>query len=84
VCCGSPSPAGGIEVDTQGDAFFSAFGSAAEAAEAAVDGREALRPGPIQVRVGIHTGTPHLTDEGYISEDVHKARGSALRAARSS
>jgi predicted ATPase len=24
------------------------------------------------VRVGIHTGTPHLTEEGYIGEDVHK------------
>jgi predicted ATPase/class 3 adenylate cyclase len=63
---------GGVEVDTQGDAFFYSFASAAEAVVAAAEGREALRRGPIQVRVGIHTGAPHLTDEGYIGEDVHK------------
>ncbi len=63
---------GGVEVDTQGDAFFYAFPSAVGAVEAAAGGREALRAGPIHVRVGIHTGTPHLTDEGYIGEDVHK------------
>jgi hypothetical protein len=27
--------------------------------------------GPIHVRVGIHTGAPHVTDEGYIGEVVH-------------
>ena len=30
-------------------------------------------PGPIQVRIGLHTGTPLLTDEGYIGDDVHFA-----------
>jgi predicted ATPase/class 3 adenylate cyclase len=63
---------GGIEVDTQGDAFFYVFASAVAAVEAAADGREGLRSGPIDVRVGIHTGTPRLTDEGYIGEDVHE------------
>ena len=29
--------------------------------------------GPIRVRVGIHTGTPFLGDEGYIGQDVHRA-----------
>jgi predicted ATPase/class 3 adenylate cyclase len=62
---------GGVEVDTQGDAFFYAFGDAREAVTAAEEGREALRPGPIHVRVGIHTGTPHVTGEGYIGHDVH-------------
>jgi predicted ATPase/class 3 adenylate cyclase len=62
---------GGIEVDTQGDAFFFAFTDAREAVQAAEDGREALRPGPIHVRVGIHTGTPHLGAEGYVGTDVH-------------
>ena len=47
---------GGVEVDTQGDAFFYAFADAAEAVRAAEEGREALRPGPIHVRVGMHTG----------------------------
>ena len=32
---------------------------------------EALATGPIQVRVGLHTGTPLLTEEGYIGDDVH-------------
>ncbi len=35
---------------------------------------EALAAGPIQVRVGLHTGTPLLTEEGYVGEDVHFAR----------
>ncbi|HZB02323.1 MAG TPA: tetratricopeptide repeat protein [Actinomycetota bacterium] len=62
---------GGVEVDTQGDAFFYAFPDAREAVAAADEGREALRPGPIHVRVGMHTGTPHLGPEGYVGHDVH-------------
>ena len=34
---------------------------------------EALASGPIRVRVGLHTGTPLLTDEGYVGGDVHRA-----------
>jgi len=62
----------GFEVDTQGDAFFYAFPDARGAVRAAGEGRDELAGGPIQVRIGIHTGTPHLTDEGYIGPDVHK------------
>jgi len=62
---------GGVEVDTQGDAFFYAFPGAQEAIAAAEDGREALRSGPIHVRVGMHTGTPHVGPEGYVGPDVH-------------
>jgi predicted ATPase/class 3 adenylate cyclase len=62
---------GGVEVDTQGDAFFYAFADAREAVAAAEEGRESLRPGPIHVRVGIHTGAPHLGPEGYVGHDVH-------------
>ena len=61
----------GVEVDTQGDAFFYAFPDAREAIAAAEEGCEALRGGPIHVRVGIHTGSPHLGPEGYVGEDVH-------------
>ena len=32
-----------------------------------------LADGPIQVRVGLHTGTPLLTEEGYVGDDVHFA-----------
>ena len=62
---------GGVEVDTQGDAFFFAFPDAREAVASAEEGREALRSGPIQVRVGVHTGMPHLGPEGYVGHDVH-------------
>ncbi|MDQ3964228.1 MAG: hypothetical protein M3277_10015 [Actinomycetota bacterium] len=63
---------GGVEVDTQGDAFFYAFPDASGAVRAAGEGRDSLVTGPIRVRIGIHTGTPHLTRQGYIGPDVHK------------
>jgi class 3 adenylate cyclase len=62
---------GGVEVDTQGDAFFVAFASAAAAVTAARVAQEALAPDRIRVRMGLHTGSPHLTAEGYVGEDVH-------------
>ncbi len=63
---------GGVEVDTQGDAFFVAFERAADALEAAADGQRGLQ-GPVRVRMGVHTGEPLVTDEGYIGIDVHRA-----------
>ena len=62
---------GGVEVDTQGDAFFVAFPTAPGALAAARDGRDALASGPIRVRMGLHTGTPYLGDEGYVGADVN-------------
>jgi predicted ATPase len=70
---------GGVEVDTQGDAFFVAFPSAPGAVEAAQEAQEALAQGPIRVRMGLHTGTPHLAEEGYVGQDVHK--GARIAAA---
>lgn len=64
---------GGVEVDTQGDAFFVAFSTATGALAAAREATEALAEGPIRVRVGIHTGTPLVTEEGYVGADVHRA-----------
>ena len=64
---------GGVEVDTQGDAFFFAFPTAPGALVAARVFTEALVAGPIQVRVGLHTGTPLVTEEGYIGPDTHRA-----------
>ena len=64
---------GGVEVDTQGDAFFFAFPTAPGALAAAAGLTEALAPGAIHVRVGLHTGTPLVTDEGYVGDDVHRA-----------
>ena len=62
----------GAEVDTQGDAFFVAFGRASDAVAAATQAQLALSGGPIRVRMGLHTGEPQLTDEGYVGLDVHK------------
>jgi predicted ATPase/class 3 adenylate cyclase len=62
----------GVEVDTQGDAFFVAFGLASDAVAAAVDGQRVLVDGSIRVRMGLHTGEPRLTAEGYVGLDVHK------------
>jgi predicted ATPase len=67
------SAEGGVEVDTQGDAFFFAFPTAPGALKAASAFTEALASCPIQVRVGLHTGAPLLTDEGYVGDDVHFA-----------
>jgi class 3 adenylate cyclase len=64
---------GGVEVDTQGDAFFVAFPDAAEALLAAREAQEALAVEAIRVRIGLHTGDPLLTGEGYVGVDVHKA-----------
>ena len=63
----------GVEVDTQGDAFFVAFPTAPGALQAAEDVLVGLAGGPIRVRMGLHTGTPLLADEGYVGEDVHRA-----------
>src|SRR5215212_8109409 len=56
---------GGVEVDTQGDAFFVAFARASEALAAAAEAQARLRESPISVRMGIHTGEPVVTTEGY-------------------
>ena len=64
---------GGVEVDTQGDAFFVAFPTAPGALRAAAEAASALTEGPVRVRMGIHTGTPHVAEEGYVGIDVHRA-----------
>jgi predicted ATPase/class 3 adenylate cyclase len=64
---------GGVEVDTQGDAFFVAFPTAPGALAAAEDALAGLTSGPIRIRVGVHTGTPLVAEEGYVGVDVHRA-----------
>jgi predicted ATPase/class 3 adenylate cyclase len=64
---------GGIEVDTQGDAFFVAFARASDAVAAAAAAQAALARGPVRVRMGLHTGEPSITVEGYVGIDVHRA-----------
>jgi class 3 adenylate cyclase len=57
----------GVEVDTQGDAFFLAFARAPDALEAAGLITKRLRHGPIRRQMGVHTGSPLVTDEGWQS-----------------
>jgi predicted ATPase/class 3 adenylate cyclase len=70
---------GGYEVDTQGDAFFVAFARAANALAAVIASQRALTshlwPEGINVRVrmGLHTGEPQQSTEGYVGLDVHRA-----------
>ncbi|MBA3400943.1 MAG: adenylate/guanylate cyclase domain-containing protein [Actinobacteria bacterium] len=69
----------GVEIDTQGDAFFVAFPTAPAAAAAARAANAALASGPVRVRVGLHTGAPTVAHEGYVGVDVHRgARVAAL------
>jgi predicted ATPase len=63
----------GVEVDTQGDAFFFAFPTASGAVAAAQMMTDALADGDIHLRIGMHTGTPLVSDEGYVGDDVHFA-----------
>src|SRR5438132_6690838 len=76
---GSVTQHGGVEVDTQGDAFFIAFANASDAVAAAHDAQRALAASPVRVRMGIHTGEPSVTPEGYVGIDVH--RGARICAA---
>ena len=67
----------GVEVDTQGDALFYAFGKAHDAIAAAVQAQRALSSRDfeegveLRVRMGMHTGEPTVTQEGYVGQDVH-------------
>jgi predicted ATPase/class 3 adenylate cyclase len=63
----------GVEVDTQGDSFFVAFSTAPDALAFGAEAQQLLGDGPIRVRMGIHTGTPRVTEEGYVGPDVHRA-----------
>jgi predicted ATPase/class 3 adenylate cyclase len=69
----------GHEVDTQGDAFFVAFARATDAVMAAVAAQRALASHPwpegvtVRVRMGLHTGEPERSSEGYVGLDVHQA-----------
>ena len=70
VCTG----AGGVEVDITGDAFFYAFERAADAVAAAQGVQHGLAESRTRVRIGLHTGEPLVTADGfYVGMDVHRA-----------
>jgi predicted ATPase/class 3 adenylate cyclase len=64
---------GGVEVDTQGDAFFCAFSSARAAVACAESIQAAFDGGAIRIRIGIHTGEALLAGDRYVGLDVHRA-----------
>ena len=66
---------GGVEVDTQGDAFFVAFADAGNAVAAAAAAQASLAKGPTRVRMGLHTGEPFVGNEGYAATTFIAARG---------
>ncbi|HEY7729887.1 MAG TPA: response regulator [Gaiellaceae bacterium] len=70
---------GGHEVDATGDELFAVFAEAGPAADAALQAQRSLRDAEwpagerVRVRIGLHTGTPVLGDEGYTGIDVVRA-----------
>ena len=70
---------GGVEVGTEGDAFFAAFPSAIEAVRAAVGAQRDIvhhawpDAGEVRVRMGVHTGEGRLGGDNYVGLDVHRA-----------
>jgi class 3 adenylate cyclase len=70
---------GGVEIDTQGDAFFFAFPRARDAVSAAVEAQRRHASHDwhnghhVRVRMGLHTGEPAVGSEGYHGIDVVRA-----------
>ena len=70
---------GGIEVSTEGDAFFAVFDSPRRAVEAAVAIQQHLNAaawpddGMIRVRIGLHSGEGRLGGGNYTGLDVNRA-----------
>ncbi len=69
----------GHVVKTTGDGFHAAFATAADAVLAAVSGQLALArepwgaPGPLLVRIGVHTGPAQRRDGDYYGPAVNRA-----------
>jgi DNA-binding NarL/FixJ family response regulator/class 3 adenylate cyclase len=69
----------GVQVDAIGDQIFAVFSDPTAGVRAAVDAQRALGTHEwpfergVRVRIGLHTGTPELSDEGYTGIDVVRA-----------
>ena len=69
----------GVEVMTEGDAFFVVFRAPAAAVAAAADAQRLLEHeawpagGEVHVRMGMHTGEAMLGGDNYVGLDVHRA-----------
>jgi hypothetical protein len=70
---------GGVEVGTEGDSFFAAFGNPVAAVRAAVAAQRGLAGHdwpmqlPLRVRMGLHTGEGVLGGDDYVGLDVNRA-----------
>jgi class 3 adenylate cyclase len=69
----------GHEIDMQGDSFLVAFGRTTDAIACVVEAQQSLAryAWPVgvsaRVRMGLHTGEPWTSEEGYVGIDVHRA-----------
>ena len=63
----------GVEVGTEGDAFFFVFSSAGDGLAAAVEMQAELAGGLVRVRMGVHSGEVLVLDGDYVGMAVHKA-----------
>ena len=76
----------GREMGTEGDSFYVAFASAADAVSCCLAAQQALArhdwPGgaAVRVRMGLHSGEPTRHEDGYIGMDVHRAARIAATA----
>jgi DNA-binding NarL/FixJ family response regulator/class 3 adenylate cyclase len=72
------SAGGGVEVDAHGDELLSAFADAEAGVAAALAAQRALAAHDfgdgriVRVRIGVHTGQPVPSDDGYTGVDVHR------------
>jgi DNA-binding NarL/FixJ family response regulator/class 3 adenylate cyclase len=68
----------GTELDCRGDEFLFVFADAGRAVDTAVKAQNALAAhdwpseGPIQVRMGLHSGEPTVQGSSYVGIDLHR------------
>ena len=69
--------AGGTMVSIEGDGYLAVFTVPGAAIDAALAAQRAYLaypdPGPLKVRMGIHSGAGVVVDEDYVGIDVHRA-----------
>jgi DNA-binding NarL/FixJ family response regulator/class 3 adenylate cyclase len=68
----------GTELDCRGDEFLFVFADAGRAVETAVRAQHALAAygwpaeGPVEVRMGLHSGEPAVQGSSYVGIDLHR------------
>lgn len=67
----------GVDIGTEGDAFFAVFRTASAAVTAAANAQRSLAdhpwPSPVRVRMGMHSGEGTRGGDNYVGLDVHIA-----------